>query len=341
MAPKIFITGGTGYIGGTVLDTIVKKHPEYEITALLRSEPEDFAKTYPNVKVVRGDYDSADVLSEAASKADVVVHNGNSDHVPSIKALIDGSLKSDKPTFLLHLSGTGLIADWRDPSWVGKLNPKTWSDVDDIREITTRPDGELHRHVDKIILAAAQQHGEKLKTAIICPPDIYGPGRGLKNKHTVYFPVFLKEIEKIGRPFYGNEGENVRSWVHIEDLMKVYRGLVESAVAGGEGADWGVDGYYFAATQSHSQRFLAERVAAILGTTATSISSEEIDKTMAAFGVPHLGTYMFGANSRSKADRAGKNFGYEASAPGLWEVLEEEVRAAARLERISFQGHTF
>lgn len=66
-------TGGTGYIGGTVLDTIVKKHPEYEITALLRNPPEDFAKTYPKVKVVRGDYDNADVLSEEASKADVVV----------------------------------------------------------------------------------------------------------------------------------------------------------------------------------------------------------------------------------------------------------------------------
>jgi uncharacterized protein YbjT (DUF2867 family) len=66
-------TGGTGYIGGSVLHTIVTAHPEYEVTALLRKVPETFSSTYPNVKVVKGDYDSADLLSEEASKSDVVI----------------------------------------------------------------------------------------------------------------------------------------------------------------------------------------------------------------------------------------------------------------------------
>ncbi|KAK4613734.1 hypothetical protein CLAFUW4_09412 [Fulvia fulva] len=55
MALKIFITGGTGYIGGIVLDTLVKLHPEYDIAALLRNPPSSFATLYPDVKVVRGD----------------------------------------------------------------------------------------------------------------------------------------------------------------------------------------------------------------------------------------------------------------------------------------------
>ncbi|KAF7197422.1 hypothetical protein HII31_01232 [Pseudocercospora fuligena] len=107
-------TGGTGYIGGTVLDTLVQKHPAYEITALLRNVPANFASLYPNVKIVRGDYDASETLSKAASEADIVVHNGDSDHQPSLTAIVKGLLDSNsasKPKFLLHLSGTGIIAD--------------------------------------------------------------------------------------------------------------------------------------------------------------------------------------------------------------------------------------
>lgn len=60
-------------IFSTVLDTLVHSHPEYDISALLRNPPATFGDLYPNVKVIKGDYDSADILTEAASQADIVV----------------------------------------------------------------------------------------------------------------------------------------------------------------------------------------------------------------------------------------------------------------------------
>lgn len=222
-----------------MLDTVVKAHPEYDITAYLRNEPKGFSERYPNVNTVKGDYDSIDILTEAASKADIVIHNGNSDHLPSLRAIIDGLLSRSTTTFLIHLSGTGIVADWHDPTYLGKLNPKIWSDVEDIDEITSRPDGELHRHTDKYIQEMAAKHGDNLKTAIMCPPDIYGPGRGPGKTNSILLSVFLNEIAKIGAPFYTGEGMNTRSWVHVEDLMTVYMKVVEAAANGGEGADWG------------------------------------------------------------------------------------------------------
>ena len=56
-----------------MLDAIVKQHPEYEVTVLLRNIPDNFNKLYPHVQIVKGDYDSSDVISDAASKANVVV----------------------------------------------------------------------------------------------------------------------------------------------------------------------------------------------------------------------------------------------------------------------------
>jgi nucleoside-diphosphate-sugar epimerase len=148
-------------------------------------------------------------------------------------------LRRSGPSFLIHLSGTGIVADWQDQTYLGKLNPKVWSDIDDIDNITSLPDQALHRNVDKIIQEAATANGEKLKTAIVCPPDIYGPGKGPGKTQSVYVPIFLNEIKQVGAAFYAGEGTNTKSWVHIEDLMTVYLKLVEAAVAGGGGGDWG------------------------------------------------------------------------------------------------------
>ena len=109
------------------------------------------------------------------------------------------------------------------------MNPKIWSDIDDINSL---PDRALHRNVDKIIQEAAAANGEKLKTAIICPPDIYGPGRGPGRTQSIYLPAYLDETKRAGAALYAGEGKNIRSWVHIEDLMTVYLKLVEAAVTG-------------------------------------------------------------------------------------------------------------
>ncbi len=44
-------TGGTGYIGGSVLDMLVREHPEYNVTVLLRNIPPAFKVKYPNVSI--------------------------------------------------------------------------------------------------------------------------------------------------------------------------------------------------------------------------------------------------------------------------------------------------
>jgi nucleoside-diphosphate-sugar epimerase len=66
-------TGGTGYIGGSVLEGIYKTYPDLEITALLRSERADFTERYPNVKVVVGTFDDFDIIEKAANEADIVI----------------------------------------------------------------------------------------------------------------------------------------------------------------------------------------------------------------------------------------------------------------------------
>lgn len=48
-------------------------HPEYNITVLLREPTPTFSEKYPNVKVLKGNFENTELLKEAASKADIVV----------------------------------------------------------------------------------------------------------------------------------------------------------------------------------------------------------------------------------------------------------------------------
>jgi nucleoside-diphosphate-sugar epimerase len=86
---------------------------------------------------------------------------------------------------------------------------------------------------------AGEAYADKLKTAVVCPPDIYGRGHGPGRQLSYYISWFVQGIRKIGAPFYLNEGSNIRGWVHIDDFTRIYVSLVEAAAAGGGHVTWG------------------------------------------------------------------------------------------------------
>ncbi|KAI0523914.1 NAD(P)-binding protein [Xylaria bambusicola] len=324
-------TGVTGYIGGSVFAALARKHPEYDLTVLLRKPPSNFKSQFPNVRVIQGSFDDSNVIAEAAASADIAIHSGDGDHENALNSIISGLLSRDAKSYLLKLSGTGTLYEYPETeAYLGRFNPKIYSDVDDIDELVSRPDNALHRCTDAIVLEAAAKHGHSLKTAILCPPDIYGRGRGPGRRTSYYIPWFVGAIQKLGRPFYLRDGSNMRGWVHIDDFVQIYISLVEAAVAGGGSVSWGREGYFLAASQEASQRDIAEATAKILfargaisSAEAQSISNEEMASLFP--DAPETGFFSFGCNSRSRADRAGKELGYVPTAPAFWDVLESDL----------------
>lgn len=57
---------------------MVSHHPEYDITVMLRQVPKDFETRYLNVKVVKGDYDSFDIVADTASQNEIVIRKSHS-----------------------------------------------------------------------------------------------------------------------------------------------------------------------------------------------------------------------------------------------------------------------
>ncbi|KAH8821857.1 hypothetical protein F5884DRAFT_851066 [Xylogone sp. PMI_703] len=334
MSPqKLFLTGATGYIGGSVLEGIVKKYPDLEISALQRSPSSEFKTRYPQVQIVVGDFDAFDVIEKATIAADIVIHMGDIDHLGCASAILSGLSKKTTPSFLIHLSGTGCIADVSEQTWEGKADPRIWNDIEEIDAIYNLPDSAGHHINDKKIMDASN---ELVHTAIICPPDIYGQGTGVGNKGTYMVPEYVKVLLEKKEAFYLGAGENYRAVTHINDVVDMFLLLLGEALKGGGKAQWGKEGFYFAVSDEVKWIDAAKAINKLgveqgwlpAGSKAVSWTKDQVDQSM-SWWRPGVALYIWGSNSRAESARA-KKLGWVPHGPTFWEALEEDVKIAVQ-----------
>ncbi|KAH8757417.1 hypothetical protein BGZ57DRAFT_996646 [Hyaloscypha finlandica] len=240
-APIIFITGISGYIGGQVLHDITKKHPEYQVRGLVRTkeQQQQIASKYPLVKTVIGDLDSAEVLKAEAAQVDVVLQLADADHNSSVLSLLPSLQKTG--TFIQR---SGAASIFTASNGLGQLTTKKWSDIADLKEVTTFDHSHLHAVTDQLVLSEGKKQG--IRAAVVVPPCVYGTGQGEVKKTSMVFPWYVDAVKKRGRGFTLWEGTNVDSVIHVRDLAAAFVLLVEEALKeGGGGADWGEEGWYY------------------------------------------------------------------------------------------------
>ena len=246
-------------------------------------------------------------------------------------------MRNGRAGFLIHTGGTGiLVYKDMDRKTFGEASTEVFDDWDGIDTITSLPDFALHRTVDKIVLAA---NCSSLKTAIVCPPTIYGVGRGPGNQrgHQLY-ELARCTLEKKHGLMVGS-GETFWPNVHVHDMSKCYLKLVAAAADGGVGAKWGHEGYYFTENGEHVWGKVAQEVASaakrqglITVDHVKSISAVEADQ-MTPFG-----SILWGANSRCRAVRARKILGWSPKEGSFHDEISNAVLTEARLLGLA-SGH--
>jgi nucleoside-diphosphate-sugar epimerase len=275
---NIFLTGATGYIGGSILTALVQ-HPNasnFNITALIRGDNERIKKLASiNVTPIIGSNDSFEVIEKAAKESHVVIHTANSaDDLPSVKAIISGLNKrtkeTGKPAIYIHTSGTGVLTeDVRG----NKGSDIVYSDLNP-DQINGLPDGQIHRNVDLFIINSADTN-PLLKTVIVLPAAIYGIGTGLFNRSNILTSIRIQTALKRRKVEVVGPGEATWNNVHIDDLSDAYIILFDQLLAA-YGPDakpdaqyspyltTGREGYYFVENGKHSWRQIAEKNSELL-----------------------------------------------------------------------------
>ncbi|KAH7186298.1 hypothetical protein BKA60DRAFT_588512 [Fusarium oxysporum] len=309
---KLFVTGATGYIGGDFLYETYHTRPTWEISALARSEVavSSLQEKYPRIRIVRGDLDSADLLRDEAQRADIVLHFANCDHEASANALLKGMAEhtADRPGWYIHTSGTGILTfeDGRNQT-CGVRRDKVFNDW------------------TGIVTATIEDVPKNFRTAIVCPCCIYGDGRGPGNRSSTQVYTMARHILERGRGFVG-EGRNIWHYVHIRDLSKLFVLLTDAAAAGGEGASWDSEGYYFAENGNVTWGDISEAITEVAFRNGC-ITTKDLDVLGwdATAALDPKGPYRWGSNSRGYALRATKLLGWKPEQPGLLDNIEDIV----------------
>lgn len=256
------------------------------------------------------------------------------DHVAAAQAIAKGAQHhtAERPLWLIHTSGTGILTveDQRARSY-GIERPKEYNDWEGVSELVNLPADAFHRNVDEIIIGIGRENPSSARTAVVCPPTIYGPGRGPGNTKSVQAYLLSAAVLKRGKGFLVGKGENVWHQVHVQDLSNVYLALGDAAAVGGGKATWNDEGYYFAENGSFVwgdiQRKVAEEAHAQKFITSSEVESLDDKQTTKILSV---GLYAWGSNSRGHAIRARKLFGWEPKQPKLIELIPDIVALEAK-----------
>jgi nucleoside-diphosphate-sugar epimerase len=211
---KVFCTGASGYIGGSVAAYLVAAG--YRVTGLVRSPEKADAVRARGIQPLLGTLDDGQCLAQAAEAADIVINAASADHTGAVAALLGALAGSGK--LFMHTSGSSIVG-------TRAKGQRSDAIFDESSTITPSPARAARVGLNDLILS---YRDKGCRPVIICPSLIYGLGHGIE-PHSMQVPLLVGLARKRGCAAHAGPGENIWSNVHIDDLVTLYALAIEKA----------------------------------------------------------------------------------------------------------------
>jgi len=251
---RIFVTGASGYVGGAVVEALVRAG--HRVSGLSRSPERDAAVKRLGAEPIRGQLGRLAALAPLLAEHDALVHAaadyglGPPADREAIDALLAGARAGKGPRSVVYTSGVWVLGEVRSPAGEGAP--------------TDRPAAAVAWRAghERAVLEAGD---DRISTAVIRPGIVFGEKRGLVS------PWFAGALSE-GAAAYVGPGSQRWAFVHRSDLAELYRLVLERRA---RGIFHGVDG------ASPTVREAAEAASRAAGKGATrAVPVEEARKTM-------------------------------------------------------------
>lgn len=294
---KVFVTGASGYIGGSVARLLVTAG--HTVRGLTRDAAKAGLLARLGITPVIGSLDDAPLLTAEARAADAVINAADSDHRGAAETLITALAGSGRA--LIHTSGSSIMAD----SAAGEASDLIHDDHVFDRPGWFTPVAEKAARVaiDRLVLDAA---GRGVRASVLCNTLIYGAGLGIA-ADSVQVPTLAAIARRHGRPRHVGRGRNIWSNVHIADAAALYLAALER----------GASGFFFVESGEASFHDLTAALGAALGLPPPE--PWPIAEAVAELGYTRA-MFSYGSNSRVRGPRARAELGFApAGEPlGAW-----------------------
>jgi nucleoside-diphosphate-sugar epimerase len=214
---RVFVTGGTGYIGSAVLDTLLRGG--HEVAALVRTPARAEQMSRRGAHPVVGDMTKPATYVAAAEASDAVIHTAfdakggpGTDRV-CVEALLAAAGRraaAGAPACFIYTSGVWVLGNTPTPAAEdAPVNP--------IPHVAWRPAHE------RLVLDA--HRGASLRTVVLRPGNVYGGARGIIGD-------LLKDANNSLVRIVG-DGSNHWPCVYDRDLADLYLRVVVHPEASG------------------------------------------------------------------------------------------------------------
>ncbi len=297
---KIFITGATGYIGGSLAKFLVDEG--YEVYGLVRNKEKMAQIANLGIKPVSGTLEDANILTEYANMVDVVINAADSDHKFSVKTFIQ-ALKGTGKAFL-HTSGSSVIGDDAQGQY---KNKQIYKDDDPFTPIKIRQE---RAAINRDVRVSGIETG--IRAMVITPPMIYGDTLGVPAVSD-QLPKLIEKSKEKSAGIYLGKGVNCWSNVHIKDLVRLYLLAFKKGPSAA---------MFFAENGELTFLEIAQTVSHALGFNGKTMSWPIKD------AINELGDwarFALGSNSRIQAINARKLLGWQPKEEPLLDWIKSNV----------------
>ncbi|MGE0025799.1 MAG: SDR family oxidoreductase [Thermoleophilia bacterium] len=215
---RVFVTGGSGFIGSAVVPELLAAG--HAVSGLARSDASAGVLDAAGVEAIRGDLEDLDVLARAAAGADAIVHcafvhddfsaldrAGRID-LAAVETFGDALAGSGRA--LVITSGTGLLASGRLATEDDRGDPASHGS---------------HRLTSEVRAIELAERG--VRSAVVrLPPTVHGEG-----DHG-FVPALIDIARRTGVSGFPGDGANRWPAVHRRDAARLFRLAAEGAPAG-------------------------------------------------------------------------------------------------------------
>ncbi len=218
---RVFVTGGTGFIGSALVRQLVSAG--HNVTGLARTPEKARRLEGMGASAIVGDVRTPAVLREGVNDADGVAHlalprAGEKDHETAsdvakrgTQGVLDACRGRSLRSFVFASGALGIYRH-APGEWIDEMSP----------EAPTAPPMHERWMLDNVVRAAHREWG--LPATILRPPIVYGPAGA--------FREFFLDLMRRGFFRVPGDGSYYVNFVSVEDCAAAYRLALERAPAG-------------------------------------------------------------------------------------------------------------
>ncbi|KAI0968991.1 NAD(P)-binding protein [Xylaria arbuscula] len=321
MSHNILITGGSGYLGGSVLARWNEANlpPYRKLFALVRtSDQAEGVRQYGAEPLLFNAWDESAVRNAVLeNNISVVFHlispRGYDSQVYFMKAMAELKTKTGTDVHFLHTTGAKMFSSHSGALTDGPLfdnDPKLY----EIQKAQKAPFEWMQEAVDtnNRVIEEAEKYG--VRSYVFTPCIVYGRGEGFGNIISIQTVAIVKAAKALRRVYRVETNRPVWPVCHVTDNTSLYLALMRGILAG-ENPGYGKNGYYLASPGLAAWDDLYAAIAkglykhGIVDDETVAIANDEVlEKMGESLGVPgRMVTVQLGGNCTFTAARGAKD----------------------------------